>query len=57
MARKDNEDIQRKVSMAREIIYQKHYAINNDNVEQLLKEQSLVPTMVKLRFQVYAVHQ
>jgi len=46
LARVDDEDRRRKVTIAREIIYEKNYAVNNDNVEALLREQSLVPTSV-----------
>jgi hypothetical protein len=46
LARVDDEDRRRKVAIAREIIYEKNYAVNNDNVEALLREQSLVPTSV-----------
>lgn len=49
MIRQDNDERQRKVSIAREIIYEKKYAIDNDNVKALLKEQSLVPTLVRLQ--------
>jgi hypothetical protein len=42
-----DDDIRRSsVSSARKIIYQKNYAVDNDHVEMLLKEQSLVPTAV-----------
>lgn len=46
LARHDNDERQRKVAIAREIIYDKKFAIDNDNVETLLKPQSLVPTLV-----------
>jgi len=46
LARVDDENRRRKVAMAREIIYQKNYAVGNDAVESLLQGQSLVPTTV-----------
>ena len=46
LARVDNEDRRWKVNSAREIIYKKNYAIDNDNIETLLQLQSLVPTSV-----------
>lgn len=46
LARVDNEDRRWKVNSAREIIYKKNYAVDNDNVETLLQPQSLVPTSV-----------
>lgn len=55
-ARKDNDERRRKVDIAHEIIYEKHYAIDNDNVETLLKPQSLVPTVVRLDFACISIH-
>jgi hypothetical protein len=46
LARVDNEDRRWKVNSAREIIYKKNYAVDNDNIETLLQPQSLVPTSV-----------
>jgi hypothetical protein len=46
LARVDNEDRRRKVDIARQIIYEKNYAVNTENVETLLQPQSLVPTVV-----------
>jgi hypothetical protein len=46
LARIDDENRRRKVSVAREIIYQKNYAVDTDNVETLLQPESLVPTSV-----------
>ena len=45
LAQVDDETRRRKVNTARDIIYNKHYAIDYDGVEALLKEQSLVPTL------------
>jgi len=42
----DDEHRRRKIELARDIIYKQNYAVDNDNVEALLKEQSLVPTSV-----------
>jgi hypothetical protein len=39
---------QNKVSSAREIIYEKNYAVDTEHVEMLLKAQSLVPTAVNV---------
>ena len=50
LARVDNEDRRRTVEIAREIIYKKNYAVDNDNVEALLQGQSLVPTSVSTRW-------
>jgi hypothetical protein len=46
LARIDDEHRRRKIELARDIIYKQNYAVDNDNVEALLKEQSLVPTSV-----------
>jgi hypothetical protein len=46
LARVDDEARRRKIHIAREIIYEKQYAVDNGNVEALLQEQSLVPTSV-----------
>ena len=48
LARVDDEARKRKVDIAREIIYQKNYAVNSKAVEAFLKEQSLVPTSVSM---------
>jgi hypothetical protein len=42
----DDESRRRTVELARDIIYKKNYAVDNDNVEALLQPQSLVPTSV-----------
>ncbi|RDB17809.1 hypothetical protein Hypma_000673 [Hypsizygus marmoreus] len=43
--RRDDEDRQARVSKARELIYEKGYVVNSDHVEELLKAESLVPTL------------
>jgi hypothetical protein len=47
LARTDDRSRQVKVSVARELIYRKNYAVNSEPVERLLKETSLVPTAVR----------
>jgi hypothetical protein len=49
LARVDNESRRQKVAAAREIIYNKNYAVNTDHVEALLRPQSLVPTTVSVQ--------
>jgi len=46
LARVDDEDRRWKINTARDIIYNKNYAIDTANVETLLQPQSLVPTSV-----------
>jgi hypothetical protein len=46
LARTDDESTRRLIERAREIIYKKNYAVDTDAVEAILKEQSLVPTLV-----------
>jgi hypothetical protein len=46
LARVDDKSQRRKVATARDIIYNKNYAVNTNNVETLLMPQSLVPTTV-----------
>ena len=48
LAQVDNETRRRKVNTACDIIYNKHYAVDYDGVEALLKEQSLVPTLASI---------
>jgi len=43
-ARCDDEDRQKKVEKACEFIYEKGYVVSSSHVEDLLKEESLVPT-------------
>ena len=47
LARIDNVPRQNKVVAARRLIYEKQYQINSAAVEDLLKDQSLVPTAVR----------
>lgn len=47
-ARVDNKIRQKKVADARKLIYEKNYAVDSKQVENLLKEESLVPTDVCL---------
>jgi len=46
LARVDDEIRRQKVELARDIIYNKNYAVDNENVEAILKPESLVPTAV-----------
>ncbi len=48
LARVDDDSRRRKVEIAREIIYEKNYAVDNNNVEAILSPESLVPTAVGL---------
>jgi hypothetical protein len=61
LARVDDENRKRKVELARDIIYNKNFAVNNKNVEVLLKPQSLVPTAVSpgvsLLLEAYTIFQ
>lgn len=46
LARTDNLQYRAKISSARDIIYQKHRAVDSTPVQNLLKPESLVPTEV-----------
>ena len=46
LARIDDETRRDKIRTAREIIYQKRYAVDSEHVDAILKAQSLVPTVV-----------
>lgn len=46
LARIDGLDRRNKIKMARSIIYNQDYAVGNDASEEILKDQSLVPTKV-----------
>jgi hypothetical protein len=46
LARVDNDDRKRRVKLARQIIYDKKFAVNTEAVENLLKKESWVPTFV-----------
>ncbi len=48
LARVDDDSRRHKVEIAREIIYEKNYAVDNNNVEAILSPESLVPTAVGL---------
>jgi hypothetical protein len=50
LARVDDVNRRNRVAAAREIIYEKKYAVNSAAVENLLREDSLVPTMVRTFF-------
>src|ERR1700677_3483430 len=44
----DDGDRKRRVATAQHIIYKKNYAVNSEAIKNLLKEQSLGPTTVRL---------
>lgn len=46
LARNDNENRQRRVAAARRAIYENNYAVNSKAVNEMLQEDSLVPTTV-----------
>lgn len=46
LARKDDEERQEKVFEARAIIYEDGYVVNAQKVDEILKDESLVPTVV-----------
>jgi hypothetical protein len=48
LARVDNDARKRKIQTARQIIHEKNYAVNSEAVENLLKDESLVPTSVRI---------
>ena len=47
-ARHDNDEYRWKVDTARDIIYNRHFTVNSEAVETILKEESLVPTKVNI---------
>jgi hypothetical protein len=49
LARVDDNVTRHKVGTARNIIYKKYYAVDNDRVEAMLKDESLVPSSVSAR--------
>jgi hypothetical protein len=55
LPRVDDDARRRSIRTAREIIYQKHYAVNSEQVEDVLKEKSLVPTIVSVATYVISV--
>ena len=46
LVRTDDDSRRNKVLRARELIYERNYAVNTPQVEKLLRDQSLVPTTV-----------
>jgi hypothetical protein len=50
LARIDDERRRNTVATARDIVYNKNYAVNSKTLQPLLTEQSLVPTSVCLMF-------
>lgn len=44
--RVDDADLREKITNARKLIYERGYVVNSDHVEDLLKPESLVPTIV-----------
>jgi hypothetical protein len=55
LARVDDDARRRSIRTARDIIYQQHYAVDSEHVEAVLKEQSLVPTIVSVADYVISV--
>ena len=47
LARQDTKERRLKVTASRQLIYNKGYVVGTPQVEALLKEESLVPTMVR----------
>jgi hypothetical protein len=50
LARVDNLEWRRRIKVAQEIIYLKNYGTNSKAVEDLLRQDSLVPTAVSVYF-------
>jgi len=50
LRRCDTKERRDKVATARRLIYEKQYAVNTPQVEELLKCESLVPTLVEYFF-------
>ena len=46
LVRTDDNSQQEKVLCAQELIYERNYAVNTLKIEELLRDQSLVPTTV-----------
>ena len=55
-ARHDDTTYKEKVQAARNIIYAKHFAVNSESVETILKPESLVPTIASSPFQIHKVN-
>lgn len=51
LARIDDDFRRRKIEAARKLIYDKNLAVDTERVEALLREQSLVPTLVGIYIQ------
>ena len=47
LQRSDTKERRDKVVAARRLIYEAHYAVHTSQVEELLKSESLVPTLVR----------
>ena len=47
LQRCDSQTQRDKIAAARQLIYEKHYAVQTPQVEELLKGESLVPTLVE----------
>lgn len=47
LARKDDEERREKVLDARALIYEDGYVVNAQKVDEILKDESLVPTVVR----------
>lgn len=50
LQRVNNNQLQVKIQAARRFIYEKNYAVDSKAVETLLKDESLVPTLVSMGF-------
>lgn len=48
LARRDTDERRAKVEQARSLIYGDGYAVNSTKVDDLLKSESLVPTLVSV---------
>lgn len=55
LARVDDATRRARVESARSAIYEKNYAVNSNAVENLLREQSLVPTTVCVSFYNFTI--
>lgn len=54
--RRDDDARQQAVEAARKLIYEDGYVVNSERVEELLKETSLIPTVVRARHQYHFVY-
>jgi hypothetical protein len=57
LARVDDLSRRNRVASAREVIYEKNYAVDGKAMEDLLKVDSLVPTAVRDRFVILCASQ